>query len=114
MSETNNSWSNSPNQAPKLDPGIDSVTFAHNNMNDLVAKISGKTLEELTLLRDEIDSLMISIRTRNEQIIQDIVQYTEFCIGAIKTKQIVSDSVRAIKNDFNGKPMVVTSKLEHQ
>lgn len=111
QSNTNVGWAT---QAPKLDPGIDSVTFAHNNMKDLVSKISGKTLEELTLLRDEIDNLMIAIRNRNERIVNDIVQYTEFCVGAIKTKEIVSDSVRAIRDDFNGKPMVFTTNKSEQ
>lgn len=115
MSENQNGWSDLQKEVankPKLDPGKDVVTAAHNNMKMLIEQVSSATLVELTALRDEIDNLMIAIRSRNEQLLQSIVQHTEFCTNAIKTKQIVTDSVKAIQHDFNGKPSVHT--VEHE
>ena len=102
MSETNTNQNGWPTEQKRIDPGIDPITAAHNNMRSIVDKVSSATLTELTQLRDEIDTLMIAIRNRNEEIMNDITRYTEFCVGAIKTKQILNDSVKAIQQDFNG------------
>lgn len=92
----------------KPNPGLDPVTAAHNNMRGIVEKLSGATLAELTVLRDEIDNLMIAIRNRDNALIESIVQHAEFCKNAIQTKQIVNDSIKTIQNDFNGKSQMVT------
>jgi len=102
MSETNTSQNGWPTNNPKLDPSTDPVEQAHNNMKMLVDKVSGKTLEELSDLRDKLDNLMIAIRNRDELLKNLIVQHTEFSANAIRTKQVITESIQSIHNDFNG------------
>lgn len=112
MSETNTNQNSWPAEQKRMDPSTDPVEQAHNNMKMLVDKVSGKTLEELSALRDQLDNLMIAIRNRDEILKNLIVQHTEFSANAIRTKQIIAESIEAIHNDFNGKnnPVLTVQK----
>lgn len=93
-------------EKPKsIDPRVDPTDVAYSRMQQLVENVTTQTLQELSAFRDEIDNLMIAIRKRNEYLVRTITQHTEFCSNAIKTKQIINDSIKAIQNDFNNGPV---------
>lgn len=95
-------------QAP-VDPGINATDLAYDRMRQLVSNVSSETLKELTAFRDQIDNLMIAIRRRDEQLINDITNHTDFCSKAITAKKIIADAIQSIHADFN-KPVVTLNK----
>lgn len=96
-------------------PAVDPISITRDRMKQLLDNVTLSTLTELTVLRDEIDNLMRTIRFRNDHLLNQVEAHVEFSCQAIETKKIVSDGLASIKEKFaNGKavPLGITLKAE--
>jgi hypothetical protein len=75
------------------DPGKRVADMAESQAVNLVKSISDKSLVELTNMRDHIDTLMRALKTREENLINDIKAHAVLAIDVIGMKSIVHDSL---------------------
>lgn len=83
------------------DPAPSAQTVALERLQAVLAEVTTTTLDQLRELRDEIDSLMQVIRSRDELINKAFKEHVAYASNTIKCKDIVKDNLAKIKNDFN-------------
>lgn len=91
----------SSQRAASYDPAPSAQTVALERLQAVLAEVTTTTLDQLRELRDEIDSLMQVIRSRDELINKAFKEHVAYASNTIKCKDIVKDNLAKIKNDFN-------------
>jgi hypothetical protein len=92
------------------DPGKRVADMAQEQAVSLVKSISDKSLVELTNMRDHIDTLMRALKTREDDLINDIRSHAVLAIDIIGMKEIVRGTLEQLIDRVQPAPVTVTHR----
>lgn len=86
---------------PLPDPAPDAVTLAKSRANQLVDNMFAEAIDQLRRRRDELDSLIRTLRARQDALTNEIGGNAELIATVINSSASVSESLNGLQEFFN-------------
>lgn len=88
----------------RADPAPSAVELAEQRATQLVQGIGAEAIDKLRQLRDQIDDFIRALQMREQAIVQDIVEQTQFAANAIAVKVVVGEQVEKLIENIKPRP----------
>lgn len=94
-----------PSMVPPSDP-VEVAEAAVNNVNTLIQRVAGQSLEEIENLIEELENLRDLMHNEGQRVQRELAGYAQLSQAAMKSTRMISDNVsqwkRAAENLRNG------------
>ncbi len=88
------------------DPASNAVLLHHENLSKLVSAVTRQALDELHLLREQVDELIGAINECQESVEDDLREFAEQAKSALATKAVMADALSRLRAQFANPPML--------